>query len=175
MTFRWTPDRDPIFRDLNLTLRQGERAALIGPSGAGKSSLAALILKAASPEQGRILLGGTDITTLRDSDLRSQIAWLSQASHLFDDTVRGNLLLGRTDIPDTALWAALDQARIADVVRNLPDGLDTWIGKAARNFRAARAGVSLWRAFCCPMLPSSFSTNRQPDWTQRPSALSLRR
>ncbi|AAW62141.1 thiol reductant ABC exporter subunit CydC [Gluconobacter oxydans] len=129
VTFRWTPDRDPIFRDLNLTLRQGERAALIGPSGAGKSSLAALILKAASPEQGRILLGGTDITTLRDSDLRSQIAWLSQASHLFDDTVRGNLLLGRTDIPDTALWAALDQARIADVVRNLPDGLDTWIGE----------------------------------------------
>ncbi|MQR99353.1 thiol reductant ABC exporter subunit CydC [Gluconobacter aidae] len=129
VTFRWTPGRAPIFRDLNLTLRQGERAALIGPSGAGKSSLAALILKAASPEQGRILLGGTDITTLRDSDLRSQIAWLSQASHLFDDTVRGNLLLGRTDIPDTALWAALDQARIADVVRNLPDGLDTWIGE----------------------------------------------
>ena len=129
VTFRWTSDRAPIFRDLNLTLRQGERAALIGPSGAGKSSLAALILKAASPEQGRILLGGTDIATLRDSDLRSQIAWLSQASHLFDDTVRGNLLLGRTDIPDTAVWAALDQARIADVVHNLPDGLDTWIGE----------------------------------------------
>lgn len=129
VTFRWTPERTPVFHNLNLTLRQGERAALIGPSGAGKSSLAALILKAASPEQGRILLGDTDITTLRDIDLRSQIAWLSQTSHLFDDTVRGNLLLGRTDVPDTALWAALDQARVADLVRNLPDGLDTWIGE----------------------------------------------
>ncbi|MBS1101981.1 thiol reductant ABC exporter subunit CydC [Gluconobacter sp. Dm-62] len=129
VTFRWTPDRAPVFQNLNLTLRQGERAALIGPSGAGKSSLAALILKAASPEQGRILLGNTDITMLRDSDLRSQIAWLSQASHLFDDTVRGNLLLGRTDVSDAALWAALEQARIADVVRDLPDELDTWIGE----------------------------------------------
>ncbi|MEJ5141306.1 thiol reductant ABC exporter subunit CydC [Gluconobacter albidus] len=129
VTFSWTPDRAPIFRNLNLTLRQGERAALIGPSGAGKSSLAALLLKAASPKEGQILLGGTDISTLRDRDLRSQIAWLSQASHLFDDTVRGNLLLGREDIPDEALWTALEQARIADVVRSLPDGLATWIGE----------------------------------------------
>ncbi|MEN3166036.1 thiol reductant ABC exporter subunit CydC [Gluconobacter sp. OJB] len=129
VTFSWTPDRAPIFHNLSLTLRQGERVALIGPSGAGKSSLAALILKAASPVQGQILLGGTDINTLRDSDLRSQIAWLSQASHLFDDTVRGNLLLGRKDIPEEALWTALEQARIADVVRSLPDGLETWIGE----------------------------------------------
>ncbi|MFT8989182.1 MAG: thiol reductant ABC exporter subunit CydC [Gluconobacter albidus] len=129
VTFSWTPDRAPIFRNLNLTLRQGERVALIGPSGAGKSSLAALLLKAASPKEGQILLGGTDISTLRDRDLRSQIAWLSQASHLFDDTVRGNLLLGREDIPDEALWTALEQARIADVVRSLPDGLETWIGE----------------------------------------------
>jgi len=129
VTFSWTPDRAPIFHNLSLTLRQGERAALIGPSGAGKSSLAALILKAASPAQGQILLGGADIYTLRDSDLRSQIAWLSQASHLFDDTVRGNLLLGREDISEEALWMALEQARIADVVRSLPDGLETWIGE----------------------------------------------
>ena len=129
VTFSWTPDRAPIFHNLSLTLRQGERAALIGPSGAGKSSLAALILKAAFPAQGQILLGGTDINTLRDSDLRSQIAWLSQASHLFDDTVRGNLLLGREDISEEALWTVLEQARIADVVRSLPDGLETWIGE----------------------------------------------
>ncbi|MBF0876209.1 thiol reductant ABC exporter subunit CydC [Gluconobacter cerevisiae] len=129
VTFSWTPDRAPIFHNLSLTLRQGERVALIGSSGAGKSSLAALILKATSPAQGQILLGGTDINTLRDSDLRAQIAWLSQASHLFDDTVRGNLLLGREDISEEALWTALEQARIADVVRSLPDGLETWIGE----------------------------------------------
>ncbi|GAP24310.1 ABC transporter ATP-binding protein CydC [Gluconobacter frateurii NBRC 101659] len=130
VAFRWTPDRAPVFQDLTLTLREGERAALIGPSGAGKSSLAALLLKVVAPEKGKILLGGTDIATLQNETLRSQVAWLSQSSHLFDDTIRDNLLLGRTDLSEDALWTALEQAKIADTVRNLPDGLDTWIGES---------------------------------------------
>ncbi|MGC5747726.1 thiol reductant ABC exporter subunit CydC [Gluconobacter sp. NFX36] len=130
VTFRWTPDRAPVFQDLTLTLREGERAALIGPSGAGKSSLAALLLKVIAPEKGKILLGGTDIATLQNETLRSQVAWLSQSSHLFDDTIRDNLLLGRTDLSEDALWTALEHAKIADTVRNLPDGLDTWIGES---------------------------------------------
>ncbi|KXV21538.1 thiol reductant ABC exporter subunit CydC, partial [Gluconobacter japonicus] len=130
VTFRWTPDRAPVFQDLTLTLREGERAALIGPSGAGKSSLAALLLKVVAPEKGKILLGGTDIATLQNETLRSQVAWLSQSSHLFDDTIRDNLLLGRTDLSEDALWTALEQAKIADTVRSLPDGLDTWIGES---------------------------------------------
>lgn len=130
VTFRWTPDRAPVFQDLTLTLREGERAALIGPSGAGKSSLAALLLKVVAPEKGKILLGGADIATLQNEALRSQVAWLSQSSHLFDDTIRDNLLLGRTDLSEDALWAALEQAKIADTVRSLPDGLDTWIGES---------------------------------------------
>ena len=130
VTFRWTPDRAPVFQDLTLTLREGERAALIGPSGAGKSSLAALLLKVVAPEEGKILLGGTDIATLQNETLRSQVAWLSQSSHLFDDTIRDNLLLGRTDLSEDALWTALEQAKIADTVRSLPDGLDTWIGES---------------------------------------------
>lgn len=130
LTFRWSPDRKPVFQNLTLSLREGERAALIGPSGAGKSSLAALLLKVVAPEKGKIFIGGTDIAELPNEALRSQVAWLSQSSHLFDDTVRGNLLLGRTDVPEDALWAALEQAKIADTVRSLPDGLDTWIGES---------------------------------------------
>lgn len=61
--------------------------------------------------------------------VRERIAWLSQASHLFDDTIRSNLLLGRENISDEAMWAALEQAQIADFVRSLPDGLDSWIGE----------------------------------------------
>jgi len=152
VTFGWSEGRDPVLRNLSLTLRQGERAALIGPSGAGKSSIAALILKVAAPQQGRILLGGTDILHLSDDALRSQVAWLSQSSHLFDDTIRGNLLLGRTDITDADLWDALDKARIADVVRELPEGLDTWIGESGSKLsggqgrRVALARVLLSKA-----------------------------
>jgi ATP-binding cassette subfamily C protein CydC len=60
--------------------------------------------------------------------------YLSQTSHLFDDTIRANLLLGCPDATDDALWAALDAARIADLVHGLPDGLDAWVGESGAHF-----------------------------------------
>ena len=89
--FRWQPDRPPVFDGLTLDVPQGARVALLGPSGAGKSTLAALALKVAAPQQGRVLLGGVDIATLAAADVRPRIGWLAQATHLFDDTIRANL------------------------------------------------------------------------------------
>ena len=128
VTFGWTAERT-VLKNISFRLREGERAALIGPSGAGKSSLAALLLKVVSPQEGEIILGGEDIADISTEALRSRVAWLSQASHLFDDTIRSNLLLGREHLSDEAMWAALEQAQIADFVRSLPDGLDSWIGE----------------------------------------------
>ena len=68
--FRWQPDRPPVFEGLTLEVPQGARVALLGPSGAGKSTLAALALKVAAPQQGRVLLGGVDIATLAAADVR---------------------------------------------------------------------------------------------------------
>lgn len=128
ITFGWLPDKT-ILHNVNFRIREGERAALIGPSGAGKSSLAALLLKVVAPQKGSITLGGHDIASIQTEALRSKVAWLSQSSHLFDDTVRSNLLLGRDGVSEDAIWAALEQAQIADFVRSLPDGLDSWIGE----------------------------------------------
>jgi ATP-binding cassette subfamily C protein CydC len=113
---------------------QGARVALLGPSGAGKSTLAALALKVAAPQAGRILLGGVDIADLAAADVRARIGWLSQATHLFDDTIRANLLLTRPEADEAALWGALDAAQIGDLVRALPDGLDTWVGEGGAKF-----------------------------------------
>ncbi len=132
--FRWSPDRPDVFDGLTLDIPQGARIALLGPSGAGKSSLAALVLKVAVPQAGRITLGDTDIATIPAASLRARIAWLSQATHLFDDTIRANLLLARPEATDTDLWAALEAARIAEIVRALPDGLDTWVGEGGTRF-----------------------------------------
>ncbi len=149
--FRWQPDRAPVFQGLTLDVPQGARVALLGPSGIGKSTLAALALKVVAPRSGRVLLGGTDIATLQADVVRSRIGWLGQATHLFDDTIRANLLLARPDADDAALWAALDAARIGDVVRALPDQLDTWCGEGGTRFSGGQGRrLSLARALLSP-------------------------
>ncbi len=127
--FGWTADRPDVFSGLTLEVPQGARVAVLGPSGAGKSTLAALLLRIAVPQSGRVLLGGVDIATLSAPELRSRFGVLSQATHLFDDTIRANLLLGRPDADEAALWRALDEAEIGEFVRGLPDRLDTWLGE----------------------------------------------
>jgi ATP-binding cassette subfamily C protein CydC len=112
-----------------LEIPAGARVAVLGPSGAGKSTLAALLLKIVAPQSGQVLLGGVDIANLPSAAVRSRIGWLGQATHLFDDTIRANLLLGRPDADEAALWQALDAAEIGDFVRALPDQLDTWLGE----------------------------------------------
>ena len=127
--FRWLKDRPDVLDGLTLDIPAGSRIAVLGPSGSGKSTLAALALKVVEPQEGRVLLGGVDIARLRADDVRSRIAWLSQDTHLFSDTIRANLALARDDATDADYWAALDRAGIADMVRGFPDGLDSWIGE----------------------------------------------
>jgi ATP-binding cassette subfamily C protein CydC len=132
--YRWAPDRPPVFDGLTLEIPEATRVAVLGPSGAGKSTLAAMALKVVAPQQGRIRLGGIDLATLTAAEVHARFAWLSQATHLFDDTVRANLLLARPGADEAALWQALDAARIGDVVRALPDKLDTWVGEGGTQF-----------------------------------------
>jgi ATP-binding cassette, subfamily C, bacterial CydC len=149
--FRWQADRAPVLDGLTLDVPEGARVAILGPSGVGKSTIAALALKVAAPQDGRILLGGTDIATLSSVELRSRIAWLSQDTHLFDDTIRANLLLGRPDADEAALCAALDAAAIGETVRALPDQLDTWVGEGGTRFSGGQARrLALARALLSP-------------------------
>jgi ATP-binding cassette, subfamily C, bacterial CydC len=149
--FRWQADRPAVFDGLTLDIPQGARVALLGPSGAGKSTLAALALKVVAPRSGHILLGGTDIATLPAADVRARIGWLGQTTHLFDDTIRANLLLAQPDADEPALWAALDAARIGDVVRALPDRLDAWVGEGGTRFSGGQGRrLALARALLSP-------------------------
>jgi ATP-binding cassette subfamily C protein CydC len=134
VSFQWRPELPKVFDGLTMEISPGARVAVLGPSGSGKSTLAALALKVAAPQAGRVLLGRVDIATLAAADVRARIGWLSQTTHLFDDTIRNNLLLARPNATDPELWGALDDARIGEAVRALPDGLETWVGEGGARF-----------------------------------------
>ena len=137
--FAWAVDRPAVFEALDLDIPEGARLALLGPSGAGKSSLAALLLKLAAPQGGRITLGGIDIAELPAGFVRRRIACLTQDARLFDDSIAANLRLAAPGAPDAALWRALDRAGIGELVRALPEALATGCGEGGARFSGGQA------------------------------------
>ena len=122
-------DDDAALRGITFSLRPGRRVAIVGPSGSGKSTIVRLIVRAWDPARGTIRLGGADIRRYRLDDLRAAVGVVAQDTYIFTDTMRGNLLLARPDATDGDLARALEQAQLADFIRDLPDGLDTWVGE----------------------------------------------
>ena len=118
-----------VLDDVNVTISGGETVAIVGESGAGKSTFASLLPRFYEPQAGRILIDGTDITTVRQSSLRKEIGFVQQNVFLFDDTIKENLRYGKVDATDEQLWAALDAANLGEFVRSLPLGLETQVGE----------------------------------------------
>ncbi len=151
LRFGWDPRREPTLDGFSLSLPEGMHAALVGPSGSGKSTLAALALKVVAPAAGRVLLGGVDVVDLAAETVRARIGWLSQSSHLFDDTLRANLLLARPDATEPLLWDALAAAGVAEFVRGLPNGLESWLGEGGASVSGGQARrLVLARALLSP-------------------------
>lgn len=121
------PDR-PVLDALCFTAEAGKVTALVGASGAGKSTIFQLIAALVEPQAGRILIGGVDAQSLSLFDQRALLAAVTQDSALFDETLRENLLLGRSDIAEARLSAALADAEVASFVDSLPHGVDTPAG-----------------------------------------------
>jgi ATP-binding cassette subfamily B protein len=102
--------------------------ALVGPSGAGKTTISQLVTRMYDPTRGAVRIAGVDLRDASFASLRATVGVVSQEAHLFHDTIAGNLRYARPDASDADLWLALDQAHVADLVRSLPDGLDTVVG-----------------------------------------------
>ena len=121
------PDR-PVLNGLSFTAEAGKVTAFVGASGAGKSTIFQLIAALVEPQAGRILIGGVDVQKLSLYDQRALLASVTQDAALFDETLRENLLLGRNDISEARLVAALTDAEVAGFAASLPQGLDTPAG-----------------------------------------------
>lgn len=139
-------DRDAL-AGLDLTLEQGRRVAVVGPSGSGKTTLAQVLLRFLDAEAGTYTLGGTDAYGMDGDDVRRLVGLCAQDAHLFDSTVRENLLLARKNATETELRDALARARLLEWADGLPDGLDTLIGEhGARLSGGQRQRLALARA-----------------------------
>lgn len=119
-------DGRPALSDVSATIPIGRTTAVVGPTGAGKSTLADLIMGLAVPTEGRVSLDDRPLDAAGRRAWRRQVGYVPQESFLFHATVRANLL---ATADDATLWQALDQAAAADVVRRLPQGLDTVVGE----------------------------------------------
>ncbi|SFP06849.1 ABC transporter ATP-binding protein [Tranquillimonas alkanivorans] len=140
-------DRDPVLSGLSFTARAGETTALVGPSGAGKSTVFALITRLIEPQSGRVALGETGVEEVDLEALRDRISVVSQETLLFDDTIRENILLGRTDVDDETLREVIEAAHVADFLDGLPRGLDTPAGPRGANLSGGqRQRVAIARA-----------------------------
>ncbi|MER8014001.1 ABC transporter ATP-binding protein [Streptomyces griseoluteus] len=118
-----------VLHGVSFRAAPGETVALVGSSGAGKSTIAQLLPRLYDADGGAVRVGGVDVRDLSAGSLRATVGMVTQDGHLFHDTVRANLLLARPDAGDDELWEALGRARLDEVVRSLPDGLDTVVGE----------------------------------------------
>ncbi|MDF3149138.1 MULTISPECIES: ABC transporter ATP-binding protein [unclassified Streptomyces] len=118
-----------VLHGLSFRAEPGQTVALVGSSGAGKSTIAQLLPRLYDVDEGAVRVGGVDVRDLSAESLRATLGMVTQDGHLFHDSVRANLLLARPAATDDELWDALRRSRLDDLVRSLPDGLDTVVGE----------------------------------------------
>ena len=127
--FAYQSDEGQVVHDISFEVSTGKRIAIVGASGAGKSTLVNLALRFWDPDKGTIRLNGYDIRQYALGDLRGLIGVVSQDTYLFNDSMRGNLLLARPEASDSEIEQALEQAQLTAFIQQLPRGLATWVGE----------------------------------------------
>jgi ATP-binding cassette, subfamily B, bacterial HlyB/CyaB len=131
VTFSYQPDRPPVLREVDLTIRAGEVIGIVGRSGSGKSTLTRLVQRLYVPDAGRVLVDGVDLALVDPAWLRRQVGVVLQDSFLFNRSVRDNIALAE---PGTPMERVIHVARLAgahDFILELPQGYDTPVGEQA--------------------------------------------
>ncbi|MEV7044641.1 ABC transporter ATP-binding protein [Amycolatopsis sp. NPDC051061] len=120
---------EEVLHGISFRAEPGQMVALVGSSGAGKSTIASLLPRLYDVDSGSVRLSDVDVRDLSFASLRETVGVVTQDGHLFHETIRANLAYARPDVTDDRIWAALEQARLGELVHSLPDGLDTTVGE----------------------------------------------
>ncbi len=163
-------DREPVLNGLSFYIKPGEMIGIAGPTGAGKSTLIKLILRLYDIQQGAIKLDGIDVRDLRQSDLRRQIALVSQDVYLFHGTIRENIAYPGVDVPLEKVIEAASHAQFDDFVQSLPQGYETVVGERGIKLSGGqRQRLSIARALLkdAPILILDEATSSVDTETER--------
>ncbi|MCW3848995.1 ABC transporter transmembrane domain-containing protein [Sphingomonas sp. LB-2] len=148
VSFRY-PTRPEVsaLQDFTLFVNPGETVAVVGPSGAGKSTLFQLVQRFYDPESGEIRVDGVPLPAADPAEIRARMAMVPQETVIFAASARDNLRYGEWNASDEAIWAAADAANASEFLRELPQGLDTFLGEAgARLSGGQRQRIAIARA-----------------------------
>jgi thiol reductant ABC exporter CydC subunit len=144
---RYPRKQEWAIEDVDLSLPNRQRVAIIGPSGAGKSALAATLVRFIDYEQGTARLADVELNALAGDEVREMIGLLGQDAHLFDTTIEGNLRVARPDAGEEQLSGALSRVGLGDWLEQLPEGLRTEVGEGGSRLSGGqRQRVALARA-----------------------------
>jgi ATP-binding cassette subfamily B protein len=124
----------PVLRGVDFTVEPGQMVALVGPSGAGKSTTSMLVSRVYDVTEGAVLVGGVDVRDATLASLRDTIGVVTQDSHLFHETIAENLRYAKPGATEEEMWEALRGAQVAELVRSLPEGLETVVGERGYRF-----------------------------------------
>ncbi len=167
-----------VLRGLDLSVRPGERIAVVGSSGAGKSTLVSLLTRLRDPDEGRVLLDGHDVRDLTVASVRAQVSIVLQESVLFSGTLRDNILFGRPDATDAEVEAASRLAGAAGFIDQLPDGYDTVVGERGSTLSGGeRQRIAIARAAIrdAPIVVLDEALTGLDETTEREVVTALRR
>ncbi|MGY0233045.1 ABC transporter ATP-binding protein [Longispora urticae] len=127
-------ENDLVLRGVSFTVEPGQLVALVGSSGAGKSTTSMLVPRIYDVTSGAVLVNGVDVRDTSLDELRDTVGVVTQDSHLFHETIAENLRYARPDATEAEMLEALERAQVGDLIRTLPDGLDTLVGERGYRF-----------------------------------------
>lgn len=148
VSYSYNDSKENVLKNVSFKANKGETIAIVGASGAGKSTILNLIIGFMRAEEGHVLIDGNDINEINLHAYREHIAVVPQNSILFGGTIRDNITYGLSDVDEKQLWDVIEASNLDELVRSLPDGLDTIIKEHGANLSGGqRQRISIARAF----------------------------